>query len=295
MPFIHRDPTRFAFTLIELLVVIGIIAILIGILIPTLSRARDQSNRVTCASNLRQLALGMLMYANANHDYLPATAYSGIPRRNETNNTTGADWIWWDQRDYLDGSAIAPFIGKPNLALAVCDAALDPVRYPPALSTLSPNLFRCPSDDWTVRYRNLDKPCGPYRYSYVMSKFLGITHLSEPQWGAYWRERIAPKLTRVVQPSDKVLLYEQDSGTLNDGQGHPGIGNSTDNYDLLSVRHSRIKTVTPNTAGLTDATIPCPNELGNIAYCDGSVRATPRIDLTKPNIWLPRWPTATFP
>src|SRR5689334_12081042 len=52
------------FTLVELLVVIGIIALLIAMLMPSLQKARQQSNRVVCQSNLRQVGQSLLIYAN---------------------------------------------------------------------------------------------------------------------------------------------------------------------------------------------------------------------------------------
>ncbi|HQY87739.1 MAG TPA: prepilin-type N-terminal cleavage/methylation domain-containing protein [Tepidisphaeraceae bacterium] len=55
-----------AFTLVELLVVIGIISLLISILIPVLGRAREQAKMTSCASNLRQVGMMMLQYANQN-------------------------------------------------------------------------------------------------------------------------------------------------------------------------------------------------------------------------------------
>lgn len=66
----HKSPGR-GFTLVELLVVIGIIALLISILIPTLGRAREAAMRTSCTSNLRQIHNAVQLYANANRGYMP--------------------------------------------------------------------------------------------------------------------------------------------------------------------------------------------------------------------------------
>lgn len=94
-----RQPHRRAFTLIELLVVVAIIALLMSILLPALSKAKEQARTVKCVSNLRQIGLAMLQYfqetnnwfpfERQNREYIPPLTgayYGGHP---------GDPSIWW--------------------------------------------------------------------------------------------------------------------------------------------------------------------------------------------------------
>ena len=120
------------FTLVELLVVIGIIALLIGILLPALSRAREAANQIKCASNLRSIGQGLAQYlvdyngsypssySYVNQSYTPGRAGSELPA------TPTAGYIHWSSFIY----------GRKDLG----------VNYPATFqNTFGWEAFQCPS------------------------------------------------------------------------------------------------------------------------------------------------------
>ena len=122
---------RPAFTLVELLVVIGILALLLSILIPTISRARETANRIKCAANLRAIGQAMQIYAGAEPD-------GGFPR---TKYDPKKDKLQLDNAGYhvADTFGKSGYVGENNVP-----ASLYLVMKSQRLPT---NLFICPSTD----------------------------------------------------------------------------------------------------------------------------------------------------
>ncbi len=109
----YRSKNNSGFTLIELLVVIAIIAILAAILFPVFARAKAKAKQTSCLSNVKQLALGVMMYAGDYNDTFPnADAGGGYPLycTGGANNAVWTHLIW----DYVESEGIYCCPAKNN-------------------------------------------------------------------------------------------------------------------------------------------------------------------------------------
>lgn len=100
--------TTQAFTLIELLVVIAIIAILAAMLLPALARAKDEAQRIKCASNAKQLGVAMVMYGDDYSSLLPA-AHGTVPWTTPAQSSPNTILAW--------SQVLSPFFVNTNLLL----------------------------------------------------------------------------------------------------------------------------------------------------------------------------------
>lgn len=227
-----------AFTLIELLVVIAIIALLIGILLPTLSTARETGQRLICASNQRQAAIGMSAYALDEDEYFPGANTSGyrltqriggnqdealafIPGR----ESPAQNWDWASPTlaDMLDFPDIVPEGDGLTDQLKAVAKKLDVIMYNERLE--------CPSNEVRYKQKFSGGTLPTYRetgehpkvFSYTSpSYFHLVTDRAAATAAASGRlleaaggnepielpSNYSPRLSRVGSPSAKAMFFE---------------------------------------------------------------------------------------
>ncbi len=139
---------RGGFTLIELLVVIAIIAILAAILFPVFARAREKARQSSCLSNVKQLSLGVLMYAQDNDEQLPYGQ--------------GGPDVWWDLFSHLAyptatlRSPLEPYI--KNNQIAICPSRTNECGYGWSYSHMPYYMGHASTTSWAVKLAMVKYP-----------------------------------------------------------------------------------------------------------------------------------------
>jgi prepilin-type processing-associated H-X9-DG protein/prepilin-type N-terminal cleavage/methylation domain-containing protein len=300
-PSNHRD----AFTLVELLVVIGIIALLIGVLLPALIKARESAKQVQCLSNMRQLATAMISYTEENNGRFPARGGQAVTLGNAGDPRTGFDWIAWQRKiDAITGMS-NPSASDSNITYSALTKYLsgkfvdhNPTNAASAYSAanfVNANLeaiFRCPSDNLDERPAfsgDNNGGRGAYRYSYSMNgtfydKKISLANPASPAYVSFGGTSTR-KITQVQHSSTKIMLIDEDELTVNNGEFNPTVLVSNADASLNSKDFTAIA-ARHNMKILKNS----QDSRGNVAFADGHVEFFSRSDALKITYYDPDVP-----
>ena len=295
------------FTLVELLVVIGIIALLISILLPALGKARKAANTIVCSSNLKQITMGMIIYAQQYHGAILGNGSTSGAAILNTNVATAfgdyncptviqaADWMSPTAKvlgvKFDEGNLLANRTTRFNFFNS----------YPP---------FKCVENDLLMTYYSGPINVGTtHMVSYATASYFQLIYnagapSSDPVYQKYLNTgSYFPNITRVGDTSRKIYMADAAKYTtastspdydltFNNGSiagGQFGDWGAFDQYSrsylpgrgmLLSMRHGDR---TPPVAGQTSTRYRM-----DVAFFDGHVETMDGHSVQNPTLWVPR-------